>query len=160
MLLISRRFALFVISGGIAAGVNFGSRIMLSQWMAFLPAIVVAYGLGMATAFVLNRVIVFDAGEGRLGRQIAWFLAVNAAAVLQTVAVSFLLARVVLPALGVGLHVETIAHAVGVAVPVVTSYFGHKHFSFARKDRVGTDPPAGTGSCQSGSGDADRAGSL
>lgn len=51
-------------------------------------------------------------------------------AVLQTLAVSMGLALYVLPALGVTRHVAEIAHAVGVIVPVFTSYLGHKHLSF------------------------------
>ena len=51
-------------------------------------------------------------------------------AVLQTLVVSLVLARWLLPALGVTQHAEAIAHAVGVAVPVVTSYFGHKLATF------------------------------
>lgn len=130
--MISRRFILFVLAGGTAAVVNFGSRIVLSTWMDYVPAITVAYCLGMATAFVLNKIFVFQAdGAARLHRQIGWFVAVNLAAVLQTIAISLLLVRVVLPAIGVHAHVETIAHAIGIAVPVVTSYFGHKYLSFA-----------------------------
>jgi putative flippase GtrA len=40
------------------------------------------------------------------------------------------LARRLLPAAGITEHAEAIAHAVGVAVPVVTSYFGHKKATF------------------------------
>ena len=41
-----------------------------------------------------------------------------------------LLADWLLPALGVRQYVHEVAHAVGVAVPVFTSYLGHKHLSF------------------------------
>ena len=44
--------------------------------------------------------------------------------------ISMLLAYWALPALGVQAFVHEIAHAVGVMVPVFTSYLGHKHFSF------------------------------
>jgi putative flippase GtrA len=50
--------------------------------------------------------------------------------VAQTWAISLILARHVLPWAGVTSHAETIAHAVGIMVPVVSSYYGHKHFSF------------------------------
>ena len=36
----------------------------------------------------------------------------------------------VLPSLGVQRFVHEIAHAVGVVVPVFSSYLGHKHLSF------------------------------
>jgi putative flippase GtrA len=124
------RFVLFLAAGGIAAVANFGSRIALSEVMPYVPAIVVAYCIGMATAFVLNRVFVFGDASNSMKQQATWFVIVNLAAVAQTVVISLLLARIVLPGMGIEQHAETIAHAVGVAVPVVTSYFGHKHFSF------------------------------
>lgn len=127
---VSRQFALFIVAGGLAAGINFGSRILLSQWLPYVTAIVIAYCLGMITAFTLNKLLVFNQASNRLHHQVLWFIAINLAAVAQTIGISLLLARWVLPGLGVDFHNETIAHAIGVAVPVVTSYIGHKRFSF------------------------------
>jgi putative flippase GtrA len=41
-----------------------------------------------------------------------------------------LLAYYVLPRMGLTQFITEIAHAVGVVVPVFTSYLGHKRFSF------------------------------
>jgi len=127
---ISRQFLLFLIAGGLAACVNFGSRIVLSQWLHYVPAIVIAYCLGMTTAFLLNRALVFQSATNGVRSQAFWFVIVNLAAVLQTIVISLVLARWLLPLLNVNYHNETLAHAVGVAVPVLTSYFGHKYLSF------------------------------
>lgn len=127
---LSRQFVLFVVAGGLAAAVNFGSRIVFSQWLHYVPAIVIAYCLGMITAFTLNKLFVFNQASNRLHHQVLWFIVINLAAVAQTVAISLLLARWLLPALGIDFHNETMAHAAGVAVPVITSYIGHKRFSF------------------------------
>jgi len=124
------RFFYFAIAGGIAALANFLSRILFSRWMAYAPAIVVAYGVGMVTAFVLNKRFVFRDANNSLHNQALMFCLVNAAAVLQTLAVSLLLANYVLPQLGIVEHSKEIAHAVGVAVPIVTSYMGHKRWTF------------------------------
>ncbi|MGY5977947.1 GtrA family protein [Stenotrophomonas sp. FSL W7-1447] len=132
--MISRQFLLFLIAGGLAACVNFGSRIALSQWLHYTPAIIIAYCLGMTTAFLLNRAFVFRSAANRMRSQAFWFIVVNLAAVLQTLAISLLLARWLLPQLGIDFHNETLAHAVGVAVPVLTSYFGHKYLSFRQKN--------------------------
>lgn len=125
-----REFARFLVAGGIAAGANFLSRIGFSLVMPLAAAVVCAYLVGMAVAFLLMRAHVFAPARGSLGRQVAGFVAVNAVAVLQTLVVTLALARWALPAMGVGAFVEEIAHAVGVAVPIVTSFFGHKHLSF------------------------------
>jgi putative flippase GtrA len=128
--MISQRFLKFLVAGGIAALVNFGSRILLGNWMAYVPSIIVAYLLGMGTAFVLNRLFVFAKPGNRLHHQVWWFTVVNLAGVLQTIAVSVALAKYLFPLLGGVRHGETLAHAIGVAVPTVTSYIGHKYLSF------------------------------
>jgi len=126
----SRQFLAFLLTGGLAAAVNFGSRILFSHWMGYSAAIVLAYLVGMTTAFVLARQFVFKQGGRPLHQSAMYFVLVNAVAVLQTWAVSVGLADYVLPAMGATHFVPEIAHAVGVVVPVFTSYLGHKHLSF------------------------------
>lgn len=129
--LTNHRFLRFLLAGGLAALVNFGSRILLSQFIDYVAAIVCAYLLGMVTAFLLNRAFVFsEASQADPRRQFAWFVLVNVAAVLQTLAISLLFARLLLPAAGIIDQAETIAHAAGVLFPVFTSYLGHKHLTF------------------------------
>jgi len=126
----TRRFTLFLMAGAIAAGANYGSRFVFSRWFDYPVAIVLAYIVGMAVAFALMRQYVFDGRGKDLGPQVAKFTGVNVLAVLQTLVVSLVLARWALPSMGVVEHAEAIAHAVGVAVPVLTSYFGHRHATF------------------------------
>ncbi len=126
----SRQFLVFLLTGGIAAAVNFGSRILYNQWMGFSAAIVLAYITGMVTAFVLARLFVFRDSQRALHHSALYFVLVNGVAVLQTWAISLLLADWLLPALGVRQYVHELAHAAGVVVPVFTSYLGHKHLSF------------------------------
>jgi putative flippase GtrA len=126
----NRQFLYFLITGGLAACVNFFSRILLSFWFSYSTAIVIAYLFGMTTAFLLNKVFVFRKADNALHHQLFWFCVVNLAAVLQTLVVSLLLVELIFPSIGFHWHVETTAHAIGVAVPVVTSFFGHKKLSF------------------------------
>lgn len=128
--MVRRQFALFLLTSGFAALVNIGSRIALNDWMPYSAAIVVAYVIGMLTAFTLNRLIVFRKTVNPLHHQAFWFTLVNLAAVLQTLIVSLVLARWLFPAIGFHWHIETVAHAFGVAAPVLTSFIGHKHLSF------------------------------
>jgi putative flippase GtrA len=126
----SRQFVLFLLTGGFAAAVNFGSRIVYNRWMDFSPAVVLAYCTGMVTAFVLAKLLVFKESRHSTSRSAGYFVLVNLAAVLQTWLISLALARYALPALGVTEFRLEIAHAVGVVVPVFSSYFGHKRWSF------------------------------
>lgn len=127
---VSRQFAAFLVAGGIAAMANIGSRVIFSHWLPFAVAIVAAYIVGMIVAFVLFRLFVFPTSQHGLHHQVLYFTGVNIAAVLQVLGVSLLLARWLLPSWGVHTHVDTIAHVIGVAVPAVTSYAGHRFFTF------------------------------
>jgi putative flippase GtrA len=126
----SRQFLVFLLTGGFAAAVNFGSRILYNRAMPFSSAVICAYITGMITAFVLAKLFVFRDSRQATHRAAGWFILVNVVAVAQTWAISMLLVKWVLPALGVTAFAREIAHGVGVVVPVFTSYLGHKHFSF------------------------------
>ena len=126
----SRQFLIFLLTGGTAAAVNFGSRLLYSQWLDFSPAVLLAYLTGMLTAFVLARLFVFTESRQSVRHAALWFCLVNLLAVAQTWAISLGLAEHLLPALGVEPFRHELAHAVGIMVPVFTSYLGHKHLSF------------------------------
>ena len=55
-----RRFASFVATGGVAAGVNVLVGWLLQSVMVYELAVAAAYLAGMVTAFVLARLFVFD----------------------------------------------------------------------------------------------------
>jgi putative flippase GtrA len=124
------QFIRFLAAGGLAAAANIGSRIIFSQWVALPVAVVLAYLVGMSVGFALMRRYVFSTGREGIRRQATIFALVNVAAVIQTLVVTLLLARFLLPWAGVRNQVELIAHVVGVGVPLVTSFIGHKYWSF------------------------------
>lgn len=130
--MLSAQFLRFVFAGGVAAAANYGSRFLFSAWMPYPAAIICAYLVGMAVAFALMRQYVFSGGGQPLLPQVVKFSIVNMLALLQTLVVSIVLARWLLPAAGVQQHVEAIAHLVGVIVPVFTSFIGHRQATFRR----------------------------
>lgn len=109
---------------------NILSRIGFSHWVPLPVAVVLAYLVGMAVAFTLMRRYVFPPGASGLHRQVVVFALVNLAAVGQTLLVTLVLAEYFLPWAGVRNQVELIAHVAGVCVPIVTSFIGHKRWSF------------------------------
>ena len=127
---ISRQFLVFLLTGGTAAVINFGSRIVYSKWLNFSSAVILAYITGMITAFVLAKLFVFKESQQPVHHSAAFFILVNLVAALQTWAISMGLAYYLLPLMGVTLFVREISHAVGVIFPVFTSYIGHKRWSF------------------------------
>ncbi|EIF28171.1 putative membrane protein [Burkholderia sp. Ch1-1] len=127
---LSREFLVFLLTGGFSASVNWGSRIVYNIWMPYSSAIIVAYITGMITAFILAKLFVFKSSTQSTGKSVFFFTLVNLVAVLQTWAVSVGLAYWLFPRLGMNWHDRDIAHLVGVAIPVFTSYVGHKRWSF------------------------------
>jgi putative flippase GtrA len=129
----SRQFISFLVTGAIAAIVNVVCRAGLTQLLSFEFSVLLAYGVGMLTAYVLARKFVFLQSRTSMRRSLAAFALVNLFAVLQTWLVSVGLRNWLLPLLGIVVLRDLIAHGIGVAVPVLSSYFGHKHISFRQR---------------------------
>ncbi len=130
---INSEFSRFVITGGFAAGVNFLSRIGFSEFMSYRVAVFVAYLVGMVTAFILAKVFVFAKSNQSTSNEFSRFTLVNIVAVIQVWFISVGLAEYGFPAIEFVFYPEEIAHLIGISVPVVTSYYGHKYFTFASK---------------------------
>ena len=128
--LIPNKFIMFLITGGIAALINFGSRVIYNIFVNFSYAVILAYLTGMVTAFILVKKYVFNKSIQKLHKSIMFFSLVNIVALAQTWLISMSLAYYLLPHFGIVDYVMEISHAVGIAVPVFTSYLGHKYLSF------------------------------
>ncbi len=127
-----RREALrFLAVGALSAASNFSSRFLFSVVVPFPTAVVLAFFVGLTTAFVLNRTWVFvrphaTAWAGEALR----FTLVNLVGLVPTLAVSVWLAESLLPALGMQQGREALAHVCGIGATAVTSYFAHKWWTF------------------------------
>ena len=126
----SRQFLVFLVTGGIAALVNFFSRIFFNLYWSFSSSVILAYLAGMSTAFVLAKLFVFKQSTQSIHRSAVIFALVNVVAAAQTWGISMGLDYYILPKLGVTDFAPEIAHAAGVLFPVFTSYLGHKRWSF------------------------------
>lgn len=129
-------FLLFVLISGFAAAVNLVSRILIDLLTSYEVAIVLAFPIALTTAFLLNRLFVFKPASPAWRGQFVRFLFVNLAALAQVFIVSVLFARLIFPAVGMKFHADTVAHAIGLVSPIFTSYWMHKHFSFASGTRA------------------------
>ncbi len=132
----SRQFIAFLLAGGTAALVNFSSRIVIDIWLSYSTAIILAYGMGMVTAFLLYRFVVFRGSQRKVHHSVGYFCLVNLAALAQTWAISIALAGYLLPAVGVRWFVPEIAHFFGMAAPALTSFLGHKYLSFKNNEQT------------------------
>jgi putative flippase GtrA len=123
---------LFLLTGGVAALVNVVSRFLLNPLLGFVPAVIVAYMIGMLVAYVLFRAVVFGKSGRSVTNETTRFVIVNIVALSVVTAVSWMLARIVFPAIGFTSHAEDVAHVIGVCVPAITSYIGHSRYTFRR----------------------------
>lgn len=130
-------FGRFLVTGGVAAGVNVASRWLFDFVMPFEAAVVVAYLAGMVTAYTLSKLFVFSRSGRSVSDEFLRFAIVNVVALAQVWVVSVGLARYGFPAIGFTWHADDVAHVIGVIVPAVTSYLGHRHFSFAARPAAG-----------------------
>ena len=124
-----REFLVFLCIGGLAAAINFLSRLVYNQWIDFSAAVILGYLTGMVVAFVLMRVFVFPKSSQSVRRSIVFFVMVNSVGMLQTFAVTMGI-YYLLPLIGFNRGVSEIAHGIGIAAPIFSSYIGHKRFSF------------------------------
>ena len=123
-------FVRFLGIGGIAALANLCSRYLFNYVMPFEVAVVLAYMVGMVIAFFLFQKLLFGGG-GVETRRVLRFVWVNIFGATLAWAVSSGMARQILPGMGWSWHPFEVAHLCGVAAPAITSYFLHKHYTFA-----------------------------
>jgi putative flippase GtrA len=127
---LSRQFFSFLFVGGIAAVINFFSRILYNHFVGFPSAVAIAYLTGMSTAFVLAKIFVFQTSSHSTFRSAVFFSIVNFFSFAQTWIVSMLLVYRIFPELGVVAHAKEIATFIGIVFPVFGSFIAHKYISF------------------------------
>lgn len=125
-------FFQFLMVGGVAAGINFISRIGFSELVSYRVAIVLAYLVGMVTAFLLSKHYVFEQSGRNFKDELRDFTIVNIFAIIQVWLISVGLAEYFFPYISFTFYPEEFAHLIGLGIPAITSYFGHKYFSFRK----------------------------
>ncbi|MDR3088492.1 MAG: GtrA family protein [Desulfobulbaceae bacterium] len=129
-----KTFVFFLFCGGIAAVVELGGRWLVNFWLPYKAAIIVGRLAGMLVAFLLFKFMVFKtANTGQTQREGAWFILVNLLAILQVLVISVGLADYLFPWLGMDFHPKDIAHIIGVTTTAVSSFIGHKFFTFKQE---------------------------
>lgn len=126
-------FMQFLLVGGVAALVNFLARIAINQFLSFRFSVVLAYLVGMLTAFILSKLYVFEQSGRHHLHELRDFTLINILAVIQVWLISVGLAELLFPALGYTFFAPELAHLIGLAIPAITSYYGHKYFSFRKR---------------------------
>ena len=127
------QFLRFVVAAGLSVPVNLGTRILFSNVLPYEIALVLSHLCGMLTAYALTRLFVFERSGRSAPSELTRFAAVNVISVVQTWIVAVALVRLVFPRIGLATEPELVAHAIGLACASVTSYLGHRHYSFGKR---------------------------
>jgi len=132
--LLAKQFIRFLAAGGTAALANIGSRFLFSEFVAFELAVVLAFFVGLGTGFVLSKTFVFARSQRAVHVEMIYYVFVNLLGLLQTWLLSVYMAKILAPHLGL-VWGQATAHTAGVMLPAITSYFGHKYFTFKKGSR-------------------------
>jgi len=123
-------FLQFLFVGGIAAGINFISRIGFNEFFSYRISIVLAYIVGMIVAFILFKHFVFAKSGQHYIDEVKGFIIVNIFGIAQVWLISVGFAEYFFPYIKLEFYPNEIAHFIALGVPAISSYFGHKYFSF------------------------------
>lgn len=120
----------FLICGTLAAAINWFARMILSLWMDFALAVVVAYVIGMLAGFLLYRRYVWTTSDRSLPAQILAFIAVNAVVAGLVLITAIGLVELGQMLVGASPVVEALAHGVAIAVGAVANFVAHREITF------------------------------
>jgi putative flippase GtrA len=126
------QFLKFLAAGGLAALANFASRFVFEWSMSYEAAVVMAYLVGFATAFTLNRMFVFPASSKPLRHEISWFFLFNVLAFPVVVGAATVLTGLFARYMVLG-YAKTAAHGIAIMLPVFVNFAAHKFITFGKR---------------------------
>jgi len=125
----TRQFIKFLFVGATAAALHWLARYILDIWMSFSLAVALAYGVGMAVAFILNAIYVFPSSDKPRATQARDFILVNLAFFPVVWALSVLIEKT-LRSFGLITYADDIAHAMAIPIPMLATFLIYKFFAF------------------------------
>ncbi|MGH8475571.1 MAG: GtrA family protein [Methylococcales bacterium] len=125
----TNQFLRFLAVGGLAAIVNWLSRIQFSNWLSFPWAIASAYAVGMSLAFALNSFFVYLKSEKPRHKQARDFVIVNLS-FLPLVWIASITIDHALQSHGIVRHSQALAHGIAVGLPMLVNFLIYKFFAF------------------------------
>ncbi|MFZ4804338.1 MAG: GtrA family protein [Synechococcus lacustris] len=133
---LSRQFLRFLVANGIAALANIATKLATSFLIADPLAVLAGFCVGLGSSYLLCRNYVFQPSSGSQLLEAARFTGVNLAAL----GITYGTYRQMLPLLqaSAGLDpgqpsTQTLAHAIGVAAPVIFSFLAQRTLTFRQR---------------------------
>lgn len=127
-----RQLCKYSITGGFAAMINFGSRILYEGSFSFSTSLVLAYLTGMSFNFILSRRYVFcGRGSSNISKQYFTFFLVASIGLLVTYLATITLLSILLNAVHLDEELaKSSAHIFGIGCGFLANFFGHKSITF------------------------------
>jgi putative flippase GtrA len=129
-LYLSEQFGRFLIAGGLALVLHWLSRFVLSWYVGFGWAIVLAYAVGMLVAFVLNKIFVFPRSNRSLNFELFFFFFVNITAFPFVWIAAYVLGEWVFIRWMPQQVALAVAHGIAITFPVFVNFALHKFITF------------------------------
>lgn len=126
---LSAQFLRFLVAGGLAALANWLSGILFQRWFSFGLSVALAYGVGMITAFLFNRKLVFPYAKTPLSSQVRGFVLVNLCWFPIVIWISTGLNHLFIQ-WEFHFFTKQISHGLAIAFPVFFSFLIYKFFTF------------------------------
>jgi putative flippase GtrA len=127
----SKQFIYFLFAGSTAALVNFTSRILLRSYLDIVFSAVIAYSLGLLTAFILYKRLVFPFSGKPLNFQLRRFLFIQIG-FMPVVIIIFISLSGIFNTMGLGNFSEPIAHALSIGMPALITFLLYKLLVFIK----------------------------
>ena len=127
----SKQFIYFLFAGSTAALVNFTSRILLRSYLDIVFSAVIAYPLGLLTAFILYKRLVFPFSGKPLNFQLRRFLSIQIG-FMPVVIIIFISLSGIFNTMGLGNFSEPIAHALSIGMPALITFLLYKLLVFIK----------------------------
>lgn len=128
----TKQFIGFVAVGVVAALLHWLARLILSIWLPFSSAVVIAYIVGMAVAFILNRIYIFPVSDKAMSVQARDFVLVNLS-FFPVVWFASLKINAWLKTFEIWINSEALAHAIAISLPMFITFLIYKFFAFKEK---------------------------
>lgn len=125
----TQQFLKFLLVGTTAAVLHWLARFILDIWLTFSWAVAIAYGVGMAVAFILNAIYVFPNSDKARTSQARDFIAVNVA-FFPVVWLFSVLIEKLLRDMGLDTQAGNIAHGLAIPIPMLATFLIYKFFAF------------------------------
>lgn len=127
---VSAEFVRFLAAGGLAAFLQWSSRFLFDVYFSYSTSVVLAYGVGLASGFLLSRSLVFIKSQNHPRRQLTYFIVINLLGLPVVWAISVFLGLKLLPNYMGAEVARAVGNAIGILSPVGANYLLHKFVTF------------------------------